>query len=115
MILAAITAATIVGAGTFGAAAAEPIEGVWKRPSTGTMVRYSGNGGKYCGTVLDGDHKGKSIGCMSGTDGNYKGTVIALDEGKTYSGKATVKGSGMSLKGCVAGGLICKGETWQRQ
>lgn len=95
--------------------AAEPIEGTWKRPSTGTLVKYSGGGGKFCGTVLDGAHKGKSIGCMSGKGGNYTGQVVALDEGKTYSGKASVKGNTMNLKGCVAGGLICKGENWVRQ
>ena len=111
---AAVTAA-LLASGSMSASAAEPIEGIWKRPSTGTMVSYSGGGVKFCGTVLEGEYKGKSIGCMEGSGGTYKGTVIALDEGKTYAGKATVNGNSMSLKGCVAGGLICKGETWARQ
>ena len=114
-ILATASLAALVGMGSMATAySAEPIEGTWKRPSTGTLVKYSGSGGKFCGTVLSGEHKGKSIGCMSGSGESYKGTVIALDEGKTYSGKATVKGGSMALKGCVAG-FICKGETWQRQ
>ena len=114
-ILATVSLAALVGMGSMATAySAEPIEGTWKRPSTGTLVKYSGSGGKFCGTVLSGEHKGKSIGCMSGSGESYKGTVIALDEGKTHSGKATVKGGSMSLKGCVAG-FICKGETWQRQ
>ena len=96
------------------ALSAEPIEGTWLRPSTNTLVKYVKRGSQFCGTVQTGAHKGKSIGCMSGSGANYKGTVIALDEGKTYSGKATVNGNSMALKGCVAG-FICKGETWQRQ
>jgi uncharacterized protein (DUF2147 family) len=114
-LMAATAATAIVLSGMLAASAAEPIEGVWKRPSTGTLVRYSGSGSKFCGTVLEGEYKGKSIGCMEGTGGTYKGTVIALDEGKTYAGKASVNGNSMSLKGCVAGGMICKGETWARQ
>jgi len=113
--LRAAVMAALLASGSMSALAAEPIEGIWKRPSTGTMVSYSGGGGKFCGTVLEGEYKGKSIGCMEGSGGTYKGTVIALDEGKTYAGKATVNGNSMSLKGCVAGGLICKGETWARQ
>lgn len=93
---------------------AEPIEGVWKRPSTGTLVRYAKTGGEFCGTVLEGKYKGKSIGCMNGTNGSYTGKVVALDEGKTYSGKAKVTGNSMKLEGCVAM-VLCKGENWQRQ
>lgn len=95
------------------AAAAEPIEGTWLRPSTGTLVEYAPQGGEYCGTVLSGEYEGRSIGCLSGSGANYEGEVIALDEGKTYKGKATVSGDVMSLKGCVL--LFCKGEDWQRQ
>ncbi len=82
----------------------------WKR-SNGTLIKYSGTGGKYCGTVMTGEYKGKSIGCMNGSNGKYKGTVNKLDEGKTYSGKATVSGSKMTLSGCALGGLVCKSET----
>ena len=94
--------------------AAEPIEGTWKR-SNGTLIQYSGAGGKFCGTVLNNEYKGKSIGCMSGTGADYKGTVNKLDEGKTYSGKAHVEGGKMTLSGCALGGLICKSETLARQ
>ena len=95
--------------------AAEPIVGKWKR-SNGTILQYSSCGGdKYCGTVLTGQYKGQSIGSMSGSGGSYKGKVIKLDEGKTYTGKASVSGSTLSLAGCVAGGLICKTESLKRQ
>lgn len=99
---------------TAGAAFADPIEGTWKRPN-GTLISYAGSGSKYCGTVMTGEYKGKSIGCMNGSDGAYKGTVNKLDEGKTYNGKASVAGNTLSLSGCVLGGLICKSEKLTRQ
>lgn len=102
---------TLVLAGA--ALAAEPIEGTWKR-SNGTLIRYAGSGGQFCGTVMTGEYKGKSIGCMSGSGSKYKGKVNKLDEGKTYSGSATVNGNSMKLSGCVAM-VLCKSETLARQ
>ncbi len=97
------------------AMAADPLEGTWKRDN-GTIIKYASTGGdKYCGTVLNNEYKGQSIGCMSGSGGKYKGEVIVLDEGKTYSGKASVSGDTLSLAGCVLGGLICKSADLKRQ
>jgi uncharacterized protein (DUF2147 family) len=97
------------------AIAAEPIEGTWKR-SNGTMIQYASVGGdKFCGTVLNNEYKGKSIGCLSGSGKDYKGNVNKLDEGKTYTGKAHVEGASMKLSGCALMGLICKSETLARQ
>jgi len=94
--------------------AAEPLEGTWKRPN-GTILQFANAGGtKFCGTVMTGKYKGKSIGCMSGTNGKYNGEIIKLDEGKTYKGKASVSGNTLRLAGCVAGGLICKSESLAR-
>lgn len=96
------------------AMSAEAIVGKWKR-SNGTVLQYaSAGGGKYCGKVLTGEYKGQSIGCMSGSGGTYEGEVIKLDEGKTYTGKASASGSSMKLSGCVLGGVICKTETLTR-
>ncbi|EEY04227.1 DUF2147 domain-containing protein [Brucella neotomae] len=93
----------------------EAIVGTWKRPN-GTLISYAACGAnKFCGTVMTGEYKGKSIGTMSSKDGNYKGEVNKFDEGKTYSGKASVKGNTLSLSGCVMGGLICKSESLARQ
>jgi uncharacterized protein (DUF2147 family) len=113
IVLAGVIAAATVLAGGVNMAFADPIEGVWLRPSTKTLVRYASAGGQFCGTVLEGKYKGQSIGCMSGGNGTYNGKVVALDEGKTYTGKAKVTGNVMKLQGCVFG--ICKGEDWQRQ
>lgn len=108
----AAMAASLVLAGP--ALAAQPIEGTWKR-TNGTLVRYAPTGGdKFCGTVMNGEYKGKSIGCMSGSGNSYKGQVNKLDEGKTYSGSATVNGNSLKLSGCVAM-VLCKSETLTRQ
>lgn len=97
------------------AIAAEPIVGTWRR-ANGTMIEYApAAGGKFCGTVLNNEYKGKSIGCMSGSGADYKGSVNKLDEGKTYTGKAHVEGASMKLSGCALMGLICKSETLARQ
>jgi uncharacterized protein (DUF2147 family) len=96
-------------------ALADPIEGTWLRPN-GTLIEYASTGeNNYCGTVMSGEYQGQSIGCMAGTDGNYKGKVNKLDEGKTYSGKAMVEGNVLNLSGCIAGGLFCKTEQLARQ
>lgn len=108
----AAAAASLILAGP--AFAAQPIEGSWKR-SNGTVIRYAATGGnQYCGTVMTGEYKGQSIGCMSGAGNSYKGKVNKLDEGKTYSGSATVNGNSMKLSGCVAM-VLCKTETLTRQ
>ncbi|MBE0693443.1 MAG: DUF2147 domain-containing protein [Aquamicrobium sp.] len=108
----AAAAASLILAGP--AFAAQPIEGSWKR-SNGTVIRYAATGGnQYCGTVMTGEYKGQSIGCMSGSGNSYKGKVNKLDEGKTYSGSATVNGNSMKLSGCVAM-VLCKTETLTRQ
>lgn len=96
------------------ALAAEPIEGTWLRPSTGTLVKFAPcGGGSFCGTVQNGSYKGKSIGKLSGSGANYNGKITDLAEGKTYTGKAKVSGNTMDLKGCVL--VICRGEKWSRQ
>ncbi len=94
--------------------AGEPIEGVWKR-SNGTLIKYAKSGDQFCGTVLNNEYKGKSIGCMSGAGMDYKGKVNKLDEDKTYTGKAKVTGNTMKLSGCALAGLICKSESLKRQ
>ena len=105
-------AAGIAFTGT--AIAAEPIVGTWKR-SNGTLIRYAASGGQFCGTVLTGEYKNQSIGCMKGSGASYQGEVKKLDEGRTYKGKASVSGNSLSLAGCVLGGLICKSESLIRQ
>lgn len=107
--------AIAVSAMTGTAFAAEPIVGTWKRPSTGTLIKFAACGSSFCGIVQNGDYAGQSIGKMKGSGTNYSGSITDLEEKKTYKGKAVVNGNVMKLSGCVLGGLICKGENWNRQ
>lgn len=108
--LLAVSALALMGTAAF----ADPIEATWKR-SNGTLIKYASAGGnKYCGTVLTGEYANKSIGCMSGANGSYKGKVNKLDEGKEYTGKASISGNKMKLAGCVAL-VLCKSETLTKQ
>jgi uncharacterized protein (DUF2147 family) len=51
----------------------------------------------------------------SGTPDKWNGQVYNPEDGKTYSGSITLKGANeLDLQGCVAGGLICKTQTWTR-
>jgi len=95
------------------AIAAEPIVGKWKRDD-GTIIQYSGSGSKFCAKVVNGKYKGKSIGCMKGKAGKYKGSLKVLSEGKTYSGSAKVRGNTLKLTGCVVW-PACKTASLKRQ
>lgn len=45
----------------------------------------------------------------------WNGQIYNPEDGKTYSGSITVKSANeLDLQGCVAGGLICKTQTWAR-
>lgn len=48
-------------------------------------------------------------------DNKWEGKVYNSRDGGTYSGSFTMTGANSAdLKGCVAGGLICKTESWTR-
>ncbi|RFC66540.1 DUF2147 domain-containing protein [Fulvimarina endophytica] len=93
---------------------AEPIVGQW-RAETGNIVKVSACGGSYCATIVTGEHKGKRIGQLSGSGGQYRGTVTDPSSGKTYNGSAAISGGGASLKltGCALK-IFCKSQTWSR-
>jgi uncharacterized protein (DUF2147 family) len=120
LITAAAAALTLVAATS--AFAAEPF-GTWTRPSTGTQVSFYDCGGKLCGKVVGvkdqtkKDTVGKVImtGAAKSGDNTWKGDLLNLEDGKTYSGVVTLEGpKALNLKGCALGGLVCKGETWTR-
>ncbi|WP_109468257.1 DUF2147 domain-containing protein [Albibacillus kandeliae] len=113
-------------------AQADPAEGMWKTEpgeSGGYLyVAMSTCGANLCGTIkqafddsgtvqLDYEHLGKPIIRDMGADGggSYSGgTIWAPDTDKTYKSKMALAGDSLEVKGCVAGGLICRGQTWTR-
>jgi uncharacterized protein (DUF2147 family) len=94
--------------------------GTWTRPSNGTKVNFYDCGGNLCAKVTSSSNKdsvGKTImnGAKKTGDNKWQGDLLNTEDGKTYSGVVTLDGpKELTLKGCVAGGLICKGETWTR-
>lgn len=103
-------AATLILAG---AASADPIEGNW-RTQSGATASIAG-GGSFSITLKSGKHSGKRIGTFSPAGSNaYSGKITDPDTDKTYTGKATLSGNTLKMKGCVLGGLLCKSQTWTR-
>lgn len=113
-------------------ALADAVEGVWKTAPGDTggwlNVTISMCGADVCGTILaaykkDGsidpayEHLGKPIIWDMEVDGggSYSGGQIwAPDRDKTYASKMTLSGNKLVVKGCVFGGMICRGQNWTR-
>lgn len=109
-----------------GAAAADPIEGVWQtQPDEGSFahVTIAPCGGAFCGTITRtfkdrAEYASPNVGRQIVIDmapqggGNYQGRVWRPANDRIYAGKASVSGNQMSLAGCVAGGLLCKSQNW---
>jgi uncharacterized protein (DUF2147 family) len=109
--LSAVVVATVL---LTGPAYADPIEGNWKTAS-GATAAITNCGGAFCITLKSGEHAGKRIGNMQANGASkYSGEITDPAEDKTYKGKATLSGSSLNMKGCVLGGLICKGQTWTK-
>lgn len=120
-ITAGLLAGLVSAALTIEATAADPF-GTYVRPSTGGQVQFYDCGGKLCGKVVKAsdpskkDHVGKVImsGAAKSGDGVWKGDLLNLEDGKTYSGSITVKGpKEIHLEGCTLA-VLCKGETWKK-
>lgn len=126
----------IIGMALAGALAApalaDPADGIWKTAEGeegGYLhVSIAACGAAICGTIAkafdgdgapspDYDHLGKKLiwDMNADGDGAYSGgTIWAPDTDKTYRSKMALSGDALEVKGCVAGGLICRGQTWTR-
>ena len=113
------------------AAAADPVEGLWKtKPDdNGNFghVQIAPCGAKFCGTLMksfssDGaeaasENIGKQIvwDMVANGDGSYGGgKVWAPDRDKTYKSKMQLNGDMLAVSGCVLGGVICRDSDWSR-
>ena len=115
--LAGIVTAVLSGAAT----AADPY-GTYVRPSTGSQVQFYDCGGKVCAKVVKPadpakkEHIGKVImnGAAKSGDNTWKGDLLNLEDGKTYSGTLKMVGpKQINLQGCTLG-ILCKDETWNK-
>jgi uncharacterized protein (DUF2147 family) len=141
---AAIVVASAIALGTMAsglAHAADPA-GTWWTADRKGKVKIVNCGGAICGTLswlaepndpetnkpkTDKNNKDASkqgrplIGTPivlsmkpSGAD-KWDGQVYNAEDGNIYSGSFTMSGANTAqLKGCVMGGLICKGQSWTR-
>ncbi|KUJ76856.1 imidazoleglycerol-phosphate dehydratase [Ruegeria marisrubri] len=124
--------ASVLGFGLAGAVQADPVEGIWKTAEGeegGYLhVEIAPCGSAICGTInnafkssgdlsADYEHLGKQIiwNMLPDEEGYYSGGKIwAPDSDKTYRSKMALEGDSLTVKGCVAGGLICRGQVWTR-
>ncbi|WP_425085553.1 DUF2147 domain-containing protein [Ruegeria profundi] len=116
-----------------GAMAADAADGLWKTQPGDTggylHVSISECGSAICGTIdsafdgngdqiLDYENLGKQIiwDMVAEGSGSYdNGKIWAPDRDKTYNSKMTLDSQNqLTVKGCVAGGLVCRGQTWTR-
>ncbi len=110
-----------------GSAMADPVHGTWKSQpgeSGGYIhVKISACGSSICGKitkVVGNDNTsivGRSIikGMKAKGNGSYSGgTIWAPDTDKTFKSKMSLSGNRLKVSGCVAGGLICRSQTWSR-
>jgi uncharacterized protein (DUF2147 family) len=113
-------------------ASADPVDGIWKTEPGDDgeylHVSISECGSAICGTidsafdasgneVLNYENNGKQMiwDMVPEGGGAYgNGKIWAPDRDKTYNSKMTLSGNSLTVKGCVAGGLICRGQTWSR-
>ncbi|MCA1241449.1 DUF2147 domain-containing protein [Stappia stellulata] len=133
-VAAAVLAAAYLSLAPLPALAADAT-GVWQRPSGTSRIEIAPCGSALCGTLVwlkaprndtqNPDPAKRSRPLLgtrtvmgmtpTGNAGVWKGKVYNAEDGKTYSGRMTLEGANkLSLKGCVLGGLICRGETWSR-
>ncbi|WP_428641313.1 DUF2147 domain-containing protein [Roseibium sp.] len=132
--VAAVAAAGLFVITTAQALAADA-RGDWVRPNGASKIRITSCGKSLCGKLVwlrdprndtenpDVSKRSRSLlGVQivrsmqpTGKAGQWKGKVYNAEDGKTYTGFIELTSvNKLKLEGCVMGGLICKGETWNR-
>ncbi|MGH1349346.1 MAG: DUF2147 domain-containing protein [Methyloligellaceae bacterium] len=115
-----VTAAGLLAAATiFTPAHAAGPYGDWLRSNGAHIKVYKCEGGVGMKVTKsdEAEKVGKVIMCGAKASGpnKWKGSVLNLDDGKTYKGIVTLQDDKkLKLQGCVLGGLICKSDTWTK-
>jgi uncharacterized protein (DUF2147 family) len=94
------------------ALAAEPVVGTWKT-ETGEISVIDRCGASYCIVAKSGQYAGQKIGSFTKSAEAYTGRITDPRNKATYSGKLTVEGDSLKLKGCATD-VLCKTQTWTR-
>lgn len=110
------------------AASAQDAVGVWQTEvddGAYAHITIAPCGAAVCGVIsrtfnADGEYQSENIGKTLVIDmvpqgaGAYEGSVWRPSNDKVYIGKMDVTGDALRLRGCVAGGLLCSSQNWQR-
>lgn len=116
-------AATALAAGT--------PEGRWVHPNGSVTVAISECGEAWCGTVVSASDKAKADAAKGGTkalvgtqlmsgftpagEGKWKGRLFVPDI--NFRARAELRlldANRLSVRGCMAGRMLCKSQTWTR-
>ncbi|MCZ7933004.1 DUF2147 domain-containing protein [Agrobacterium leguminum] len=103
-------------------ATAADIDGNWSRGDGKAKVLIAPCGENICATntwIKPGTPKEKAgdrlIMDIKQTEaGSYSGTAFDPQRDKSYRITVTINGNGMTTKGCIVAGLLCKGINWTR-
>ncbi|CAN7568548.1 DUF2147 domain-containing protein [Rhizobium sp. LjRoot254] len=117
-----LTIAMIAAIGLAGVAQAADINGNWARSDGRARVKIAECGANICATntwIKPGTPSEKAgdvlvMKVKADADGNYAGSAFDPQRDMSYKITLTVKDSSMTSKGCVLGGLLCKGVDWTR-
>ena len=100
------------------AALADSPNGTWLRSNGARISVFDCGGGLGMKVVKSPEPAkvGKTIMCGAKKSGEttWKGNLLNLDDGQTYSGYVKLDGGSLTLSGCVLGGIICSNDTWSR-
>ena len=110
------------------ATAQEAALGVWQTEVDDGAYAYvtiAPCGNAVCGVIsrtfnAEGEYQSENLGKTLVIDmvpqggGAYEGSVWRPSNNKIYIGKMDVNGDALRLRGCIAGGLLCSSQNWQR-
>jgi len=122
-----ILAASLLGFAT-AATAQEVALGVWQTEvddGAYAHITIAPCGEAVCGVIsrtfnAEGEYQSENLGKALVIDmlpqggGAYEGSVWRPSNNKIYIGKMDVNGNALRLRGCIAGGLLCSSQNWQR-
>lgn len=104
--------AIILTLGAGAVSATEPVAGAWKTENGETAV-IAHCGPNYCISAKTGKYAGQQLGSFAATAGAYSGRLKDPQNNATYSGRLTVSGDKLQLRGCATS-VLCKTQTWTR-
>lgn len=109
--------------------------GTFRNPSGSVQVRLSDCGQGLCGTIVAANEKARAdaakagqtkligmqlfremtvVPTAKGEPRKWTGKVYIPDKDRTVSGEAVLNGKTLSVKGCLLGDKLCKGQDWVR-